>query len=127
MAKSSDTFTKREKEKKRIQKRKDKDQRKKDRKANKENKSFEDMIAYVDENGNFSTTPPDGTKKKAIKESDINLSSKNQGNGTRMDDRHQGYVKTFHKDKGFGFIKDSESQEEYFFHFSSANFQIAQS
>jgi cold shock CspA family protein len=126
MAKSSDTFNKKEKEKKRLQKRKDKEQRKEERKANKENKSFEDMIAYVDENGNFSSTPPDTTKKRAIKESDIDLSSKNKG-GAAVDAVRQGVVKFFEKDKGYGFIKDSQTQEEYFFHYTSANFPIAQS
>ena len=126
MAKSSDTFSKKEKEKKRLQKRKEKEERKEERKANKETKSFEDMIAYVDENGNFSSTPPDSTKKRAIKESDIDLSSRNKG-GASVDRLRQGVVKFFEKDKGYGFIKDSQSQEEYFFHYSSANFPIAQS
>jgi len=126
MAKSSDTFNKREKEKKRLQKRQDKEQRKEERKANKDSKSFEDMIAYVDENGNFSSTPPDTTKKRAVKESDIDLSSRNKGGAGRQDVR-QGVVKFFEKDKGYGFIKDSQSQDEYFFHHSAANFPIAQS
>jgi cold shock CspA family protein len=126
MAKSSDTFNKREKEKKRLQKQKDKEQRKEERKANKENKSFEDMIAYVDENGNFSSTPPDQLRRKVIKESDIDLSSRNKGGAGLMSIR-AGVVKFFEKDKGYGFIKDSQTQEEYFFHYSSANFPIAQS
>jgi cold shock CspA family protein len=126
MAKSSETFSKREKEKKRIQKQKDKEQRREDRKTSKESKSFEDMIAYVDENGNFSATPPDSTRKKVIKESDINLSSRNKG-GASVAVTRRGVVKFFEKDKGYGFIKDAETQEEYFFHYSSANFVIAQS
>lgn len=125
MAKS-ETFNKREKEKKRIQKQKDKEQRREERKSNKESKSFEDMIAYVDENGNFSSTPPDGSRKKIIKESDISLTSANKG-GAAVSATRQGVVKFFEKDKGYGFIKDSETQEEYFFHYSSANFAIAQS
>lgn len=126
MAKSSETFNKREKEKKRIQKQKDKEQRKEERKANKESKSFEDMIAYVDENGNFSSTPPDASRKKTIRENDIDLTSRNKG-GARLTDKRQGVVKFFEKDKGFGFIKDSQSQEEFFFHHSSTNFPVAQS
>lgn len=126
MAKSSDTFNKKEKEKKRLQKRKDKEQRKEERKSNKESKSFEDMIAYVDENGNFSSTPPDTLKRKPIRESDIDLTMKNKG-GAAVDFKRQGVVKFFEKEKGYGFIKDSQSQEEYFFHYTSANFPIAQS
>ena len=126
MAKSSDTFNKKEKEKQRIQKRKDKEARKEERKSGKDGKSFEDMIAYVDENGNFSSTPPDASKKRTINENDIDLSSKNRG-GAQVQDIRTGFVKTFHEDKGYGFIKDSVTKEEYFFHYTSANFQIAQS
>jgi len=126
MAKSSDTFNKKELEKKKLQKRKDKEQKKEERKANKENKSFEDMIVYVDENGNFTSTPPDATKKRVVKESDIDLSSKNKG-GAAPETVRTGVVKFFEKDKGYGFIKDSQTQEEFFFHYTSANFPIAQS
>src|ERR1043165_314615 len=95
MAKSSETFNKREQEKKRLQKRQDKEQRKEERKANKESKSFEDMIAYVDENGNFSSTPPDASKKRTVKESDIDLSSRNKG-GASPQERRQGDVAFFY-------------------------------
>ena len=126
MAKSSGTFNKRENEKKRLQKRKDKEQRKEERKAGKETKSFESMIAYVDENGNFSSTPPDVTKRKAISENDIDLTSRNKG-GALASSSRKGFVKFFDRDKGFGFIRDTQTQEEFFFHFRSANFDIGQS
>jgi cold shock CspA family protein len=127
MAKSSDTFNKREKEKKRLQKRKDKEQRKEERKAsNKDGKSFEEMIAYVDENGNFSATPPDITRKKVVRESEIDLTSRNKG-GAALPYQRTGFVKFFDKDKGFGFIKDGQTHDEYFFYYTSANFPIAQS
>jgi cold shock CspA family protein len=127
MGRSSDTFNKREKEKKRLQKRKDKEQRKEERKANsKDGKTLDDMIAYVDENGNFSSTPPDLTKKRVIREAEIDLTSRNKG-GLTPQFMRTGFVKFFDKDKGFGFIKDSQSQEEYFFHFKAANYPIAQS
>src|ERR1043165_2181726 len=101
----SETFNKREKEKNRIQKQKDKEQRRAERKSNKEHKSFEDMIAYVDENGNLSSTPPDAARKKIIRESDINLASPNKG-GSNVSAARQGIVKFFEKDKGYGFIKE---------------------
>jgi hypothetical protein len=67
MARSSETFSKKENEKKRLKKKKDKEQKKEERKANEgKAKSFDDMIAYVDEFGNLSSTPPDPTKKKAV-------------------------------------------------------------
>lgn len=126
MARSSATFNKRENEKKRLQKRKDKEQRKEERKANKESKSFEDMLAYVDENGNLTSTPPDLSKKRVINEAEIDLTSRNKG-GIAAPGKNMGTVKFFDSSKGFGFIKNEQSDEEYFFHFSSADFAIAQS
>lgn len=100
----------RDNEKKKAQKRKEKEQRKEERKASgKEGKSFEDMIAYVDENGNLTSTPPDLTKKKVIKESDIDLTSRNKGGSTPSYVR-TGFIKFFDTSKGFGFIKDDQSQ-----------------
>ena len=52
MARSKETFGKKDKEKKKLQKRKEKEQRREERKAN-ASKSFEDMIAYTDEFGNI--------------------------------------------------------------------------
>ena len=118
------TFNKRENEKKRAQRRKEKEQRREERKANKKETSFEDMIAYVDENGNISDTPPDLTKKKVIKESDIDLTSKNMGGATKVG--NHGMVKFFDTEKGYGFIVRDETNEEFFFHHSSADFPIAQ-
>jgi cold shock CspA family protein len=126
MARSTGAFNKRDNEKKKLQKRKEKEQRKEERKnAGKEGKTFEDMIAYVDENGNLTSTPPDLTKKKVIKESDIDLSSRNKG-GVTPSYMRRGMVKFFDTTKGFGFIKDDQSQEEFFFFHSSANFPISQ-
>ena len=62
MGKSQETWNKKENEKKKEKKKKEKEARREERKANaKEGNSFE--IAYVDEFGNFSSTPPDPTKK----------------------------------------------------------------
>lgn len=67
MAKSKDTFMKREKEKKRLQKIQEKKEKKEQRKADAGNgKNIEDMIAFVDENGNLSATPPDDKLKIAL-------------------------------------------------------------
>jgi hypothetical protein len=69
MARPQETFNKKELEKKRLQKRQEKEQRKEERKANANSgKSFEDMIAYVDENGNITSTPPDQTRKNPLKQ-----------------------------------------------------------
>jgi hypothetical protein len=65
MAKSKETFGKKQKEKQRLKKRQDKQQKMEERKANsKKGKSLNEMLAYVDENGNLSSTPPLVVRKK---------------------------------------------------------------
>lgn len=125
MGRSSGTFSKRDKEKKRLQKRQEKEQKKEDRKAE-GSRSFEEMLAYVDENGNLTSTPPDQSRRKVIKETDINLSSRNKGSVNTPTAR-EGVIKFFDHAKGYGFVRDMQSQEEFFFHFSSADFEVAQS
>lgn len=56
------SFTKRDLEKKKQEKRLAKQQKKEERKSN-GTSSFEDMIAYVDENGMITDTPPHHRKK----------------------------------------------------------------
>ncbi|WP_153799313.1 hypothetical protein [Foetidibacter luteolus] len=63
MSKSKETFLKREKEKKRLQKRTEKESRKQERKAHSlSGKPLSEMLVYVDENGNFSDTPPQAAR-----------------------------------------------------------------
>jgi len=124
MAKSQETFSKKEKEKKRLQKRKEKEQRKEERKANaKDGKSLEDMMAYVDENGNISATPPDPTRKRVVKDEDIVIGSRNLG-GVASPSTRKGRVTFFNSTKGFGFIKDDQTAESVFFHSNSVSFAI---
>lgn len=60
MSKSKETFNKREKEKKRLQHRQEKLEKMQQRKAlEKKGKSLDDMIAYIDENGNITSIPPE--------------------------------------------------------------------
>lgn len=117
MGKSQETFGKKEKEKKRLKKRKDKLHKKEERKANSKGGSLDDMIAYVDEFGNITDTPPDPTKKRKIDASSIEIGVPKREEEDAAADR-QGKVSYFDNSKGFGFILDSITQEKYFVHVS---------
>lgn len=126
MAKSQQSFNKKEKEKKRLKKRKDKLAKKEERKAN-SNKgaSFDDMIAYVDEFGNITDTPPDPTKKIDVDAEDIVIGIPKKEEVEEPTD-FTGKVSFFDSSKGFGFIIDSSSQEKYFVHVSGLIDEIAE-
>ncbi len=59
MAKSQATFMKKQLEKNRAKKKEDKEQRKLERQQNSSGGKLEDMLAYVNENGELSSTPPE--------------------------------------------------------------------
>ena len=117
MARSQETFSKKEKEKKRLKKKQEKQQKKEERQENSSSGSLDDMIAYVDENGNITDTPPDPDKKKKVKAEDIVIGvppkEKEEFSAIRT-----GRVEFFNDEKGYGFIKDTETQEKYFTHIS---------
>jgi cold shock CspA family protein len=117
MGKSQETFAKKEKEKKKLKQRQDKEEKMDERKANtKKGKSLEEMMAYIDENGNISATPPDPRKKKTFKQEDVQISVPKTEAGDPADLIRKGVVTFFNGDKGFGFIKDLETQESVFIH-----------
>jgi cold shock CspA family protein len=110
-----ETFEKREKEKKRAKEKQDKADKMKDRKAkNGKGKSLEDMMAYVDEHGNLSPTPPDPFKKKVINVEDIILAPSRPAEFVEIS--RKGVVTYFNEAKGYGFINDLKSQEKVFVH-----------
>ena len=59
MAKSNNAYIKKQKELQRKKKREEKQERKNERKKNSAGGSLENMMAYVDENGNITSTPPE--------------------------------------------------------------------
>lgn len=108
---------KRDQEKKKIEKRQEKQKRKEERKASETGKTFEDMIAYVDENGQLSSTPPEN-KKKEVKIEDIQISVPKRIESNEIP-IYKGKVEYFNQSKGYGFIKGLEKNEKYFFHISN--------
>jgi cold shock CspA family protein len=117
MGKSQETFIKKEREKKRQKKQEDKRLKKEDRKSDSgKGKSWEDMIAYVDEFGRITDTPPDPTKKIAIDVENIMIGIPKEEDREPVEVEHKGTVTFFNNDKGYGFIQDHKSQTSVFVH-----------
>lgn len=122
-----ETFNKKEKEKARQKKRKDKEEKREERKANaSKGQSFDQMLAYVDENGNITSAPPDLSKRRVINEEDIQIGVSRQEAGKVQDATRNGLVTFFNSSKGYGFIKDLQSQESIFVHINGLIDQIGE-
>lgn len=114
-----ETFSKKEKEKARQKKRKDKEEKREERKANaQKGQGLDDMLAYVDENGNITSTPPDPKRRRAIDQADIQIGVARQEDREPESTVRQGIVSFFNASKGYGFIRDLQSQESIFVHTS---------
>lgn len=119
MARAQETYGKKEREKKRLKKREIKAKKKLERQANaKTGSTLEDMLVYVDENGHFTDTPPDPTKKVKVDAESIVLGIPKKEEQEEEDPIRKGKVAFFDTSKGFGFITDTENQEKYFVHVS---------
>ena len=117
MAKSQQTWNKKEKEKNRLKKREDKALRKEERKSSASSSDLNSMIAYVDEFGNITDTPPDPTKKKKLVDVEsIQLGAAKRDDLLNEDPIKRGTVTFFDASKGYGFIKAKDSQDSYFTH-----------
>jgi cold shock CspA family protein len=121
----SETWNKKEREKKKQQNKKEKAERKQERKENaKPGKSLEDMLAYLDENGNLSSKPPDPRKKINVKLEDIEIGVPKHVPVNPEDLIRTGIVTFFNESKGYGFIKDIVTQQSVFVHVNSLREEI---
>lgn len=121
MARSQQTFSKSEKEKKKLKKREDKRKKMEARKAEKEISGSSGIpLAYVDFNGNLVDTPPNPEDKVKVKAKNIVLGvpKKEEGDEEAFDPIRKGKVSFYDSSKGFGFIIDTEDNEKYFCHVS---------
>ena len=120
----AETWNKKEREKKKKAIKKEKAERKQERKDNPESKNFDDMLAYLDENGNLSSQPPDPRKKVNIKLEDIEIGVPKYVPPTAEELVRKGVVTHFNDSKGYGFIKDQLTQESVFVHINSLTEEI---
>jgi cold shock CspA family protein len=115
MGRSQETYNKKEVRNKKEKKRKEKVQKRQDRKDNEKSGRLEDMIAYVDENGMITSTPPDPDKKVEINTEDIEISVSKKEE-IPFDPLRKGTVSFYNDSKGYGFIRDAETQMSVFVH-----------
>ena len=116
----SETWNKKEREKKRQQNKKEKAERKQERQEKaKDGNNLESMMAYLDENGNLSSKPPDPRKKIVINAEDIEIGVPKHEPVNPEDLIRKGIVTFFIDSKGYGFIKDMETQESIFVHINA--------
>jgi cold shock CspA family protein len=116
MGRSQETFNKKEVRNKKEKKRKEKEKKKLARKENPKAGSLEDMIAYVDENGRLTSIPPDPSKKKEFLLENIEITIPKRESAQKPDPIRKGIVTFFNESKGYGFIRDMETQESVFVH-----------
>ena len=123
MAKNKDSFNKREKEKQRQKDKQGKREKMEERRANQvKGKSLDDMMAYIDENGNITSTPPDPNKKKVFNLEDIEIGVPKMQEGIE-DPLNEGKIEYFNGSKGFGFIMQNNGQK-IFFHINQATYPV---
>src|SRR5579872_6029460 len=122
MAKSKETFNKREKEKQRQKEKREKREKMEERRANQpKGRSLDEMLAYIDEDGNITSTPPDPSKMRIVKAEDIE-SGVPKRNDTE-DPLKEGKIDYFNGSKGFGFILQTDGNK-VFFHINQTTYPV---
>ncbi|MCE5345795.1 MAG: cold shock domain-containing protein [Bacteroidales bacterium] len=117
MGRSQETSNKKEVKNKKDKKRKEKEKKRLIKKETGKKASFDDMIAYVDEFGMISSTPPDPDKKSQVIDADtIVLGATKNDSQQKSDYIRKGVVTFFNESKGFGFIRDMENNQSVFVH-----------
>jgi cold shock CspA family protein len=115
MGRSQETFSKKEVRKKKEKKRLEKE-KKRLAKKDSDKSGLDDMIAYVDENGMITSTPPEPGKKNKTKAEDIEISIPKQEPPDPADLIRKGRLTFFNETKGYGFIEDSDNGHSIFVH-----------
>ncbi len=116
MGRSQESFQKKEVRKKKEKKRLDKEKKKLARKEVDKKSGLNDMIAYVDENGMITDTPPDPGVKKKTKAEDIEISIPKKDPSDEAETIRTGKLTFFNDSKGYGFIRDLDTQDSVFVH-----------
>jgi cold shock CspA family protein len=116
MGRSQESFNKKEVRKKKEKKRLDKEKKRNAKKDTDKKGDLDSMIAYVDENGMLTDTPPDPSTKTKTKAEDIEISVPKMDESNRPDPIRRGRLTFYNDSKGYGFIRDAVTQESVFVH-----------
>jgi len=93
-----------------------------ERRANQgKGKSLEDMMAYIDEDGNITSVPPDPEKKKVFNAEDIEIGV--PASKETEETLKEGRIDYFDGSKGYGFIVQSNGIK-IFFHINQATYLV---
>ena len=114
------SWNKKERENKKREERKKKEEKRQERKENAgKGKSLDEMMAYLDENGNLTSVPQDNRKRVEISLEEIEIGVPKQKELSPEELIRRGTVTYFNGAKGFGFIEDNENGQRVFVHQSS--------
>ena len=119
MGRSQETFGKKEVRTRKEKKRKEKEQKRAKKKSEGKKNSFDDMIAYVNEFGVITSTPPGPDKKTVVDAESIELTVNKNSPESVPDYVRKGIVIFFNDSKGYGFIREMESNQRIFVHANS--------
>ena len=119
MGRSQESYQKKEVKNKKEKRRKEKAAKRLAKKESEKKSGLDDMIAYVDENGMISTTPPEPGTKTEVKLEDIEVSVPKGKPESEEDRVKTGTVTFFNQSKGFGFIKDRDTKQDVFVHINN--------
>lgn len=124
MGRSQETYNKKEVKSRKDKKRKEKEAKRLKKKETEKKSSFADMIAYVDEYGKITSTPPDPTKKLEVEASTIEISVTKNDPSLKADFVRKGIVSFYNESKGFGFIRDMDTNQSVFVHANNLEDEI---
>lgn len=126
MSRSTETFSKKEREKKKLKKQQDKKEKSDNRKTNAvKGQALDDMMAYVDGNGNITSVPQDHGMRKKVLAEDMQIGTPRL-ESVETEVIRNGSVSFFNESKGYGFIKDLKTQESIFVHINALTETISE-
>jgi cold shock CspA family protein len=120
MGRSQQSFSKREREKKKAKRKEEKAKKREERKNNPDLQA--DEFTYVDEFGNFHDTPPEKADKVDAEGIVRGVPPKEEGEDD--DPIKTGVVTAFNDSKGFGFIREKQTQDSIFFHITDCEEEV---